>query len=157
GRLQRGQPRVARSSRRLDAGAARRARHVERSATATPRAMKTRDPLPVKRGRWTAPIGLALVALASTACATAGRAGHIQPDLLLTQIDSGTAPVVVDVRTEWEYNRGHVPGALHIPFYALLAHEDELPLSPAQTVVVYCEHGPRAGIAKLTLRLAGYE
>ena len=108
-------------------------------------------------GTWTAPVGLLLVALAVSACATATRPGHIAPDQLLSQIQSGTAPVVVDVRTRWEYDRGHVPGALHIPFWALLGREDELPVSRAQTVVVYCAHGPRAGVAKLTLRLAGYE
>ena len=110
------------------------------------------------KGRgWAVPAGLVLMTLGVAACATTARPGRIEPDALLAQIDSGTAPVVVDVRTQGEYDRGHVPGAVHIPFYSLLGHEDELPVSRAQTVVVYCEHGPRAGVAKLTLRLAGYE
>ncbi len=65
--------------------------------------------------------------------------------------------MIVDVRTRGEYDAGHVPDAIHIPFYALLAGGDGLPASREQTVVVYCEHGPRAGVAKLALWLRGYE
>ena len=100
--------------------------------------------------------GLGLLALGVTACATAGGSGRIEPRALLTQIDDGTAPVVVDVRTRREYDAGHVPGAIHVPFYSLLASQDEVAVSHERTVVVYCEHGPRAGIAKLALWLHGY-
>lgn len=111
----------------------------------------------MRRGVWAMPAGWALLALGMTACATSAPPARVEPDALLAEIDAGSAPVVVDVRTRGEYERGHVPGAIHIPFYALLAREDELPVSREQTVVVYCEHGPRAGVAKLSLRLAGYE
>jgi rhodanese-related sulfurtransferase len=99
---------------------------------------------------------LALLALGLTACATAARPSHMAPDELLGAVRAGTAPVVVDVRTRREYDAGHVPGALHIPFYALLIREDKIPSPREQPVVVYCEHGPRAGVAKLALRLAGF-
>ncbi|PYM68738.1 MAG: rhodanese-like domain-containing protein [Candidatus Rokuibacteriota bacterium] len=79
------------------------------------------------------------------------------PDGLLASISAGTAPVVVDVRTRREYDGGHVPGAIHIPFYSLLARQAEIPGSRDEPVVVYCEHGPRAGVAKLALRLAGFK
>lgn len=79
------------------------------------------------------------------------------PDGVLASISAGTAPVVVDVRTRREYDSGHVPGAIHIPFYSLLARQDEIPGSRDEPVVVYCEHGPRAGVAKLALRLAGFK
>jgi rhodanese-related sulfurtransferase len=78
------------------------------------------------------------------------------PDALLAAIQSGRAPVIVDVRTRWEYDRGHVPGAIHVPFYVLLVNRDEIPGPRDEPVVVYCEHGPRAGVAKLALRLAGF-
>jgi rhodanese-related sulfurtransferase len=76
---------------------------------------------------------------------------------LLAQIEAGHAPTVVDVRTRFEFERGHVPGAIHIPFWAVLPHVSRIPTPPAEPVVVYCEHGPRAGLAKAALRLAGYE
>ena len=38
-------------------------------------------------------------------------------DQLLAGIKQGTAPVIVDVRTQGEYESGHVPGARHLPFW----------------------------------------
>ncbi len=99
----------------------------------------------------------ALLALGMTACATGSTPSHLPPDALLASIGAGTAPVVVDVRTRREYDSGHVPGAIHIPFYTLLVRQDEIPSSREAPVVVYCEHGPRAGVAKLALRLAGFK
>ena len=76
---------------------------------------------------------------------------------LLARIQAGTPPPIVDVRSQAEYDESHVPGAVHIPFYALLADRDRLPdrAGGAEPVVLYCEHGPRAGIARAQLWLAG--
>lgn len=98
----------------------------------------------------------ALSALAMTACAAATGPARVAPDALLASIEAGAGPVVVDVRTRGEYDRSHVPGAIHIPFYVLLVNQDEIPGPRDEPVVVYCEHGPRAGVAKLALRLAGF-
>jgi rhodanese-related sulfurtransferase len=81
---------------------------------------------------------------------------RVRPDALLASIGTGSQPVIVDVRTRREYDRGHVPGAIHIPFYALITRADDVPGPRDETIVVYCEHGPRAGVAKLALRLAGF-
>jgi len=48
-----------------------------------------------------------------------------------------------------------VPGAVHVPFYAVLSRRDELPIREGEPLVVYCEHGPRAGLARAGLWLAG--
>ena len=82
-----------------------------------------------------------------------GCADHIGRAELLSQIRSGSRPAVVDVRSRGEYETSHVPGAVHIPFYSLLASEEELPSAAGEdeTVVAYCEHGPRAGIARAQL------
>jgi rhodanese-related sulfurtransferase len=40
----------------------------------------------------------------------------ITPQALATQLEGGHAPLVVDVRSQAEFNQGHVPGAMHIPF-----------------------------------------
>ena len=42
-------------------------------------------------------------------------------DVLLEQIDTNTAPTIIDVRTAKEFSRGHVPGALNIPFESIAA------------------------------------
>lgn len=81
---------------------------------------------------------------------------HITANALQNRMDSGQAPVIIDVRSGWEYSKGHVPGAVHIPFWSMFWRADDLDLAPKETLVVYCEHGPRAGIARLALRNAGF-
>ncbi len=73
------------------------------------------------------------------------------------QLESGTAPLIIDVRSRWEYQRGHVPGAVHIPFWAMLFHLAAISVTPDEPIVVYCEHGPRAGIARFALRRTGFQ
>jgi len=75
---------------------------------------------------------------------------------LLEQIDSSSAPTIIDVRTLGEFSNGHVPGALHIPFEAVGKHVDAIPGSRHDPIVVYCGHGPRAWMAGVVLRRHGF-
>lgn len=75
---------------------------------------------------------------------------------LLSRIDAGAAPVVVDVRTRREFAQGHVPGAINRPLHSLLLSATDLPISRDQPVVVYCGHGPRARMAAAMMRRAGF-
>ena len=74
----------------------------------------------------------------------------------MAQIEAGTAPTILDVRSQIEFAHGHVPGALHIPFWSLPTRMSEIPASAADPVVVYCGHGPRAAIAGAVLRAFGF-
>jgi len=76
---------------------------------------------------------------------------------LLMQMQEGSEPLIVDVRSQGEYDRDHVPGAVHIPFYAVGSILRERGFPKKEPLVLYCEHGPRAGMAAFTLRLSGYE
>jgi len=76
--------------------------------------------------------------------------------VLRTRIADGRSPVVLDVRSHGEFAAGHVPGALHVPFWAILWRAGRLPASAADSVVVYCGHGPRARIARVLLHLRGF-
>lgn len=89
-------------------------------------------------------------------CASDGE-GYMQKNELVTQIKSGKAPVIVDVRSTSEYQAGHVPGALHIPFWTAFTTDKMDSYKKENLVVLYCEHGPRAGIAKLALKLSGFD
>jgi rhodanese-related sulfurtransferase len=71
---------------------------------------------------------------------------------LLARIDAHDAPTILDVRSAWEFNRGHVPGAIHLPFWTIGAHLSEIPGTPDDPVVVYCGCGPRAWTAGGLLR-----
>jgi rhodanese-related sulfurtransferase len=84
----------------------------------------------------------------------------------MTQIVDGTAPVIVDVRSAAEYRAGHVPGAIHVPFWqvgrslsrrsAQREGGQTLAMARQASIVVYCGHGPRAYIAGAALRRRGF-
>ncbi len=77
------------------------------------------------------------------------------PDLL-ARIDAQNAPTILDVRSAEEFQSGHVPGAIHIPFTVIGAHVSEIAAARGDQVVVYCGHGPRAWIAGSVLRRNGF-
>jgi rhodanese-related sulfurtransferase len=93
-----------------------------------------------------------LVPICVTGCAV-----NMTGDELLKRMQEGNAPLIVDVRSQGEYDRDHVPGATHIPFYSISSGLKQLGYSKADPVVLYCEHGPRAGIAGVSLFLSGYD
>lgn len=80
----------------------------------------------------------------------------ISADALLSRIEAGTAPTIVDVRSRSEFEAGHVPGAIHIPFWAALSRASEIPSGSDEPIVIYCEHGPRAYLARSGFWIAGY-
>jgi phage shock protein E len=81
---------------------------------------------------------------------------RIAAEALIKRIASGTAPVILDVRSRAEFARGHVPGARHIPFWQVSRHIDEIAAPRDAEVVIYCGHGPRAIVAGRTLRRKGF-
>lgn len=82
---------------------------------------------------------------------------HITQSALLQQMQKSFAPLIIDVRSEYEYQAGHIPAALHIPFWDTFFTEQLQSYSSTQPFVLYCEHGPRAGIAKWGLSMKGFE
>jgi rhodanese-related sulfurtransferase len=63
--------------------------------------------------------------------------------------------LLIDVRTEGEYNSGHIPGAINIPYDTM---PDTMPEgSKEKQIVVYCRSGNRSGTARGILTRAGYE
>lgn len=87
-----------------------------------------------------------------TACSTTIARTELQNKLL-----ESPAPMVVDVRSEGEYNADHIPGAVHIPFYSIGSGLGALSFPKERPVILYCEHGPRAGLAGISLYFQGYE
>lgn len=82
---------------------------------------------------------------------------HITQSALLQQMQEPFPPVIIDVRSEYEYQAGHIPAALHIPFWNTFSTDQLQSYPTTQEVVLYCEHGPRAGIAKWGLSMQGFE
>jgi hydroxyacylglutathione hydrolase len=79
------------------------------------------------------------------------------PKELYSRIEQGNPPRILDVRTRYEYQQGHVPGAIHMPFWSVPWRASRLAASQDEPVVVYCAHGPRAGLARAFLRLRGFD
>ena len=62
---------------------------------------------------------------------------------------------VVDVRTPAEFNKGHVPGAVNIPYDEVERRAGEL--GPSTTpLLLYCQSGHRSEIAIRTLKGKGF-
>jgi phage shock protein E len=62
---------------------------------------------------------------------------------------------VLDVRTAPEFEGGHVPGALNIPFDQVAARSAELG-AKEKPVLLYCRSGRRSGIAAAELVKQGF-
>jgi hydroxyacylglutathione hydrolase len=80
----------------------------------------------------------------------------VQAKELLARIESGRAPVIVDPRSELEFKRGHIPGAVNAPVRKILLKRAGLPQDRDCEMVIACMHGQRAIIAKWLLGLYGY-
>ena len=106
--------------------------------------------------------GLALlVLLAATGTATAQDAAKVDSttigaEELMSRIEAETAPTILDVRTPEEFAAGHVPGAINIPYTELEERYSELELEGSDELVVYCQSGRRAAIAKAALSELGF-
>ncbi len=64
--------------------------------------------------------------------------------------------VLLDVRTKKEYDSGHIPGAVNIPYTQLDPLVKDLGLAKDQKIVVYCEVGVRSKIGSYALQDLGY-
>jgi rhodanese-related sulfurtransferase len=72
-------------------------------------------------------------------CSTTGE-GYMQQNELLEKIKNGSAPTIVDVRSGGEYQAGHVPGAINIPFWSAFTSDELDAVDKSKKVVLYCEH-----------------
>jgi rhodanese-related sulfurtransferase len=80
----------------------------------------------------------------------------MQASELLRRIQANDAPVIVDTRSEFEFGRGHIPGAINAPVRKILLNRAQLPPDKTRELVVLCEHGQRAMLSKFFLGLYGY-
>ena len=71
-------------------------------------------------------------------------------------MDSESGYIIIDARTQEEYDQGHIPGAILIPEYEIADRaENELP-DKDQLILVYCRSGRRSKIAAEELVKLGY-
>lgn len=66
--------------------------------------------------------------------------------------------VVLDVRPDVdEYNSGHIPSAIHIPYYAVLNSENLAKLPKDKKLVLVCATGQLQNLPVVPLRVLGYD
>ena len=71
-------------------------------------------------------------------------------------MDSESGYIIIDARTQEEYDQGHIPEAILIPEYEIADRaEKELP-DKNQLILVYCRSGRRSKIAAEELVKLGY-
>ncbi|MGK0501044.1 MAG: hydroxyacylglutathione hydrolase [Oceanicoccus sp.] len=87
---------------------------------------------------------LAMIIVTVVACGADEVATDIQADELMARIFNNNAPLILDVRSVAEYQQGHVPTAVHLPFSNHRKLLSEMQLSTDQEIILYCEKGPRA-------------
>ena len=71
-------------------------------------------------------------------------------------MDSEEGYIILDVRTQEEYDQGHIPGATQISHEEIAEKADEVLTDKDQLILVYCRSGRRSKIAAEALVELGY-
>ena len=75
-------------------------------------------------------------------------------DALKTSNDSNS--ILVDVRTNAEWNDGYIETAIHIPLNELMQKIELIAKNKEQRIYLYCRSGNRSGKAEQVLQTNGY-
>ena len=91
-------------------------------------------------------------------CSDGGSASYEQIDGAKAKalMNNENGYIILDVREQYEYDEGHIPGAILIPYGEIADRaEKELP-DKNQMILVYCRSGRRSKIASEELVKLGY-
>jgi glyoxylase-like metal-dependent hydrolase (beta-lactamase superfamily II)/rhodanese-related sulfurtransferase len=83
------------------------------------------------------------------------RGARVDREALAKRLAAPSPPQVVDVRTNGEWNAGHIEGALHLVLDDLSKSLAKVPKE--RELVLVCKSGYRSSIAASLLRAAGFE
>ena len=71
-------------------------------------------------------------------------------------IDSGVEHIILDTREQDEFDEGHIPGAILIPYTEIENRAEEMLPDKDKLILVYCRSGRRSKIASEALSKLGY-
>ena len=71
-------------------------------------------------------------------------------------MDSQQGYIILDTRTEQEYDEGHIPGAIVISHDEILEKAEDILTDKDQLILVYCRSGRRSKLAAADLVKLGY-
>ena len=71
-------------------------------------------------------------------------------------MDSEDGYIILDARTQEEYDQGHIPGAIVISHEEIMEKAEDVLTDKDQLILVYCRSGRRSKIAAEALVELGY-
>ena len=71
-------------------------------------------------------------------------------------MDTQEGYVILDTRTQEEYDQGHIPGAVLLPYDEVLQKAESILTDKNQLILVYCRSGRRSKLAANDLVKLGY-
>ena len=71
-------------------------------------------------------------------------------------MDSGEEHIILDTREQDEFDEGHIPGAILIPYTEIENKAKEMLPDKDKLILVYCRSGRRSKIAAEALSKLGY-
>jgi len=82
---------------------------------------------------------------------------HVSPAEAAKLIELHADIKVLDVRTGWEYNGGHVEGAENLNYYSFSFKKSLNKLDKKTTWLIHCKSGVRSGRTIPIMKEAGFE
>ena len=81
---------------------------------------------------------------------------QITPEEAKKIMDSGEEHIILDTREQDEFDEGHIPGAILIPYTEIENKAEEMITDKDKLILVYCRSGRRSKIAAESLAKLGY-
>lgn len=81
---------------------------------------------------------------------------QITPEEAKKIMDSGEEHIILDTREQDEFDEGHIPGAILIPYTEIENKAEEMLTDKDKLILVYCRSGRRSKIAAESLSKLGY-
>ena len=75
---------------------------------------------------------------------------------LSVELTESNAPILIDTRSQGEWDAGYIDGATLVEFPTFLDNLDKLPADKDANIVVYCGSGHRGAMAEMAMYLLGY-
>lgn len=98
-----------------------------------------------------------LVAILLVSCANSQEVYmNITPETAKQIMDTSKDYVILDVRTQEEFDQAHIPGAILIPNDQISAEAERILMDKNQLILVYCRSGRRSKLAAEELVKLGY-
>jgi len=82
------------------------------------------------------------------------RAGQISAKEALDHLKRGA--LLIDVRTPFEFNSGHLPSAINLPLDQIEIALPRRVKDKSQVLLLHCQSGMRSEVAKRKLKALGY-